>query len=91
MAIEKKQNLCLFEIKPITLKDGTPKWKYTFFDAEDKLVTGYADRAEGVTDVKKAKLADKIVTVPCYDQTKASEFLFVGKVWDNALTWRLLV
>jgi len=87
MGFEKKNRLCLMEIKEVKFKDksdGTDvvKYKYTFLDESNSPVIGYAD---------KKLFADKIMTGDKFDATKSAEYVFEGRVWDNVLSWRLVV
>jgi len=87
MALEKKPKLCLVEVKQINIKDkqtniDVPKFKYTFFDESNAIVVGYAD---------KKMFTERIMTGDKYDPSKAFEYAFEGRVWEDKVTWRLVV
>jgi len=87
MGFEKKTRLCLMEIKEIKFKDkelntDVTKYKYTFLDESNTPVIGYAD---------KKVFAEKVITGDRFETAKSQEYSFEGRVWDNVLSWRLVV
>jgi len=87
MMLQKKEKLVLVEIKPIDFKDKdtgaiVKKYKYTFLNEAGEIRSGYDE---------KEKLKDRVVDTDKFIPEKSFEYSFEGKVWNDVLSWRLLV
>ncbi len=87
MALENKVRLTLFDIKKIEFKDkesGEPviKYKYSFFDKENVVHTGY---------LEKELFQDRVQNTPSFIADKSHDYVFHGRVWNEEITWRLIV
>ncbi len=86
MALEKTRLLTLFEIKKIEFEDSKEKglmitkFKYSFFDELDNLVTGYLDEEYWLDD---------IISTGSFDKDGAIETVWTGREFNEELKWRL--
>jgi len=82
----KTEKLVLIEAKEIEIKDKTTgdkikMWKYTFFNPQNVIVTGYRPDGEYAKEVAKG--------VSGFQEAKAFDYPFEGRVWDNQVKWKL--
>lgn len=85
--LQKKEKLVLVEIKPIEITDKDTgaklkRFKYTFLNEEGAVRTGYADTE---------KLKERVVNTDKFNADKSHEYESIGRVWNDVLTWRLVI
>lgn len=85
--MEKTELLNLIGIEKITFADKTTgekvtKYKYSFLNAENKLVVGFHDELKYQSALVKK-------TNGSFDAKTAVEIVWKGRVWNDAIQWRL--